>query len=157
LLHGFFELPTMAEPRPPELADHPVIMPWPVQWGDQDSFGHVNNVVYFRWLESARIEYFAHAQMPTGQNKSVGPILASVKCDYRRQLNFPDTVLVSTSIAAIGRTSLRMVHRIYSTAQRAVVAEGDSTLVLFDYDAQRPVAVSEEIRARIEKLEGRPV
>jgi len=47
--------------EPADLADHPVVITWPVQWGDQDAFGHVNNVVYFRWMESARIAYFRQA------------------------------------------------------------------------------------------------
>src|SRR6476660_4416447 len=114
-------------PRPPELADHPLALSWPVQWGDQDAFGHVNNVVYFRWMESARIEYFRRAGLgDMMSNQGAGPILASIKCDFRRQLTYPDTLLISASVASIGRTSIKMVHRVYSTAQQAVAAEGDS-------------------------------
>ena len=70
------------------LKDYTTITALPVQWGDQDSFGHVNNVVYFRWFESARIELLD--QFPTAvtmSGKGLGPILASIKCDYRRQLS----------------------------------------------------------------------
>jgi len=103
----------------PELADHPLSIALPVQWGDQDAFGHVNNVVHFRWMESARISYFAALQLGNMMtNQGTGPILASIKCDYRRQLVYPDTVLVSASITRLGRTSLTMVHRIYSQARR---------------------------------------
>jgi acyl-CoA thioester hydrolase len=144
--------------QPAELAGHPVVITWPVQWGDQDAFGHVNNVVYFRWMESARIAYFREAGVPSAAaGQGTGPILASVKCDFRRQLTYPDTLLISASITSFGRTSMKMVHWIYSTAQQAVAAEGDSTIVMFDYTGQRPVAVSDEIRARIEALEGRTV
>jgi len=143
-------------PRPPELADQPIVLTWPVQWGDQDAFGHVNNVVYFRWMESARIEYFRQAGIGNAAaQQGTGPILASVKCDFRRQLMYPDTLLISASVTSLGRTSMKMAHRIYSASQKAVAAEGDSTLVLFDYDAQRPVAVSDEIRARLASIEGR--
>jgi acyl-CoA thioester hydrolase len=142
--------------QPAELAGHPVVTTWPVQWGDQDAFGHVNNVVYFRWMESARIEYFGRAGVQSAAaQQGTGPILASIKCDFRRQLIYPDTVLISASIASFGRTSMKMVHRVYSTAQQAVAAEGDSTIVMFDYTGQRPVVVSEEIRGRIEAVEGR--
>jgi acyl-CoA thioester hydrolase len=142
--------------QPAELAGHPIVLTWPVQWGDQDAFGHVNNVVYFRWMESARIAYFRQAAVPSSQGgQGTGPILASVKCDFRRQLTYPDTVLISASVASFGRTSMRMVHRVYSTAQQAIAAEGDSTIVMFDYTAQRSVVVSDEIRARIDALEGR--
>jgi len=143
-------------PRPPELADHPAILPWPVQWGDQDAFGHVNNVVYFRWFETARIEYFRRAGIgDAAAQHGTGPILAAVNCNFRRQLLYPDSLLLSASVTSIGRTSLKMAHRIYSTTQQLIAAEGDSTLVLFDYDAQRPVAISDEIRSRLEAIEGR--
>ena len=142
--------------KPAELATHPEVVAIPVQWGDQDAFGHVNNVVYFRWFESARVEYLHRAglaHMMTGSG--IGPILASIKCDYRRQLNHPDTILVSASITHIGRTSLKMAHLVYSQAQGAIVAQGDSTIVVFDYASQRPTPVPAEIRAKIEQMEGR--
>jgi acyl-CoA thioester hydrolase len=146
----------MSEPtRPPELADHPLLLTWPVQWGDQDAFGHVNNVVYFRWMESARIEYFRRGNWGSIDNRGAGPILASIKCDFRRQLMYPDTLLLSGSIVSIGRTSLKMVHRVYSTTQKAVAAEGDSVLVMFDYQTQKPVVVPDDLRAKIEAFEGR--
>jgi len=144
--------------NPPELSSHPVSISLPVQWGDQDAFNHVNNVVYYRWMESARIEYFRVAGLGVGISpQGTGPILASLKCDFRRQLAYPETVVVSASIASIGRTSLKMAHLIYSTAQQAVAAEGDSVIVMFDYRAQKPVAISDEIRAAIGSLEKRPV
>lgn len=145
-----------ASSHPPELAGHPFSIRWPVQWGDQDAYGHVNNVVYFRWMESARIEYFRHAELGlAASNEGIGPILASIKCDFRRQLTFPDTLIISASVVSIGRTSLKMVHRVYSTAQQALVAEGDSTIVMFEYSQQRPVVVPDDIRAKIATIEGR--
>jgi acyl-CoA thioester hydrolase len=147
-----------AYPHPPELAGHPFSIEWPVQWGDQDAYGHVNNVVYFRWMESARIEYFRHADLGlAAKNEGVGPILAAIKCDFRRQLTFPDTLIITASVASIGRTSLKMVHRVYSTAQKAIVAEGDSTIVMFHYDQQRPIPVADDIRAKIDAIEGRTI
>src|SRR4051812_33922381 len=104
---------------PEELAGHPLQITLPVQWGDQDAFGHVNNVVYFRWMESARIEYFRRNGLSdTMAEHGVGPILASIKCDFRRQLLYPDTLQISASIASVGRTSIKMLHRVYSTTQQ---------------------------------------
>jgi len=146
----------MTNSPPVELASHPVYITWPVQWGDQDAFGHVNNVVYFRWMESARIEYFRRAGLGSMMsNQGIGPILASIKCDFRRQLTYPDTLLVSASIASIGRTSMKMAHRVYSTGQQAVAAEGDSVIVMFEYIQQRPILIADDIRSTIDALEGR--
>jgi acyl-CoA thioester hydrolase len=143
-------------PPPAELASHPIYIEWPVQWGDQDAFGHVNNVVYFRWMESARIEYFHRAGLGAMMsNQGAGPILASIKCDFRRQLTFPDTLLISASVLSIGRTSIKMAHLVYSTSQKAIAAEGDSVIVMFEYSKQRPILVADNIRAAIATLEGR--
>lgn len=128
----------------------------PIQWGDQDAFGHVNNTVYLRWFESARIEYGDRAGLSqTGAGQTVGPILAALSCNYRRQLTYPDTVHIGARITKIGNSSMKMEHRIVSQLLGAVVADGDSTLVAFDYAAQKPVAVPDSVRASIEKLEGK--
>lgn len=141
---------------PPELTGHPLVINIPVQWGDQDLFGHVNNVMYFRWMESARIEYFRVGGLSDMMSRhGTGPILASIKCDFRRQLAYPDTLLISASVVSIGRTSLKMGHLIYSATQKAIAAEGDSVLVAFDYQAQRPILVANDVRAKIDEIEGR--
>jgi acyl-CoA thioester hydrolase len=139
------------------LAEFPVVLTVAVQWGDQDAMQHVNNVVYFRWCESARIAYFGRIGLADRRSAAhVGPILASIKCDFRRQLNFPDTIRIGARIARIGRTSLSMLHRIESLEQRAIVAEAESTMVVFDYTTGKPHPVPDEMRRAIEQLEGRP-
>lgn len=134
----------------------PVWISLPVQWGDQDPFGHVNNTVYFRWFESVRIAYGRQIDLAeSSEGKKIAPILAAISCNYRRQIKYPDTVQVGARITRIGRSSLTMEHRIISETHRAVAAEGDSTLVAFDYLAQKSVALPAEIRAKIEQLEGK--
>jgi acyl-CoA thioester hydrolase len=138
------------------LAEFPVVLTVAVQWGDQDAMQHVNNVVYFRWCESARIAYFGRIGLADRRSiEHVGPILASIKCDFRRQLNFPDTIRIGARIARIGRSSLSMEHRVESVAQHAIVAEAESTMVVFDYTSGKPHPVPEEMRRAIETLEGR--
>jgi acyl-CoA thioester hydrolase len=143
---------------PTELAGQPVVVALPVQWGDQDAFGHVNNVMHFRWFETARVEYLDRAglgDLMSAAGAGIGPILASIGCNYRRQLKHPDTILVSASIAQIGRSSMRMRHLIFSQAQQAIVADGESAIVTFDYAAQKSIPVPDDVRAKIERLEGR--
>src|SRR5436309_7666081 len=97
---------------------------WPVQWGDQDAYQHVNNTVYFRWFESARIEYTRRLGLADSmRTKRIGPILAAISCDYRRQINYPDTVHIGTRVTKIGRTSFVMEHALVSAAGRALAAE----------------------------------
>ncbi len=138
------------------LKGFPVVVAFPVQWGEQDSFGHVNHVVYFRWYESARIAYAQRVGlMDLHRAQRIGPILASVSNDYRRQLTFPDAVHVGVRVSRIGRASIAMEHRIVSRSQLALAAEGTSTLVVFDYKANKPHPVPDAVKRAIETLEGR--
>jgi acyl-CoA thioester hydrolase len=136
-------------------SNFPVFITLPVQWGDQDAFGHVNNTVYFRWFESARIAYADRIGLSDMmKTKNVGPILASITCDYRRQITYPETVIVGTKVTRIGRTSLTIEHELFTQSDRALAAEGKSTIVVFDYTANRPHPVPDSIRRAIETLEG---
>lgn len=140
------------------LAKFPVILDWPVQWGDQDALGHVNNTVYFRWCESARVAYLQRLGLeawmqPASNANKTGPILAKIECNYKRQLHFPDSVRIGTRISQLGRTSLTMEHAIVSTRQNAVVAESTSVIVVFNYETQRPTPIPADVRRAIELLE----
>ena len=138
------------------LAEYRVVIEQPVQWGEQDPLGHVNHVNYFRWYESSRIAYAEKiGLMALHRAEAIGPILASVSNDYRRQLKYPDTVHVGVRVTRIGFASISLEHKIFSRAQGALAAEGTSTLVVFDYKAQKPTRVPDPIRAAIQELEGR--
>jgi acyl-CoA thioester hydrolase len=138
------------------LEGYPVTIAIPVQWGDQDAFGHVNNTIYFRWFESARIAYFMRMGLVAFQmGDRIGSILASSACDYRRSITFPDTVRVGIKVTRIGRTSIGFAHRIVSERQGMLAAEGTSTAVIFDYDDKRPHPVPEAVRQAIAAIEGR--
>ncbi|MFM7059436.1 MAG: acyl-CoA thioesterase [Planctomycetota bacterium] len=124
----------------------------PVQWGDQDAFGHVNNVVYFRWLESARIDLLNACPSSVAMTASgLGPILASIQCDYRRQLRFPDTVWIGSRVARIGRSSVDLEHVIVSEAQGAAAASGKCVIVVFDYTHQRVSRIPDDLRSAFER------
>jgi acyl-CoA thioester hydrolase len=133
----------------------PVTVELPVQWGDMDSFGHVNNVVYLRWFESARIAYFERAGiLERMATERVGPILARQTIDYRLPLQYPDALRVATTVIRLGKTSFTMGLRMRSRAQgRAIAAEGESVVVMMDYRAGRKIQLWEELRRRIEELE----
>jgi len=148
----------MSEPAPIEtlLEGFPVVESRAVQWGEQDAFGHVNHAVYFRWYETARIAYAERVGlMDLHKNQGIGSILASVTCDYRRQLRYPDEVFSAVRVIRIGRTSLTMEHKLVSREQGAIAAEGRATLVVFDYRNNKPRLVPDPARRAIEELEGR--
>ena len=123
-----------------------------LHWGDQDLFGHVNNVHFIRWFESSRVRYMEELGIAVSR-EGVGPILASVTCNYKQQVKYPDTLSIGTRTRAIGITSLTLEHFVWSDQQQATVADGISVVVLFDYPAQSKQPVSDELRARIGQLD----
>lgn len=139
-----------------QISDYPVVVDLPVQWGDQDLFGHVNNCVYLKWLETSRVVYWDNSGMrPLMEPLNLGPILASIKCDYKRQIEYPDTIHVTARVRYIGKTSLHMEHIVTSVAHQDLAAKGLSVLVVFDYKNQRKQEISDQLRSAIEEFEGR--
>jgi acyl-CoA thioester hydrolase len=76
----------------------------------------------------------------------IGPIVASVTCNYRRQLQYPDSVFVGTRVAEIRRASMILAHAVYSQSQRQLAADGQTVVVFFDYATNRPRPVPEDAR-----------
>jgi len=141
--------------QPSELVDFPTVIRFPIHWGDQDAFGHVNNTVPIRWFESSRIGYIEQGCSDLMRNRNeMGPILASITCNYRRQLHYPDTVRVGARVSRLGRSSLTMEHVVYSETHGEIAADGSSVIVIFNYETNRPTRIPDEVRAAIEQVEG---
>lgn len=130
-----------------------------VRWGEMDSFNHVNNIYFIRYMETGRIEYFSAIglgkELFLSEEKGIAPILKKIECIYQQPVNYPATLLVNTAVTSIGNTSLLMEHKILNKENGTQVAEGESVIVLFDYAENHPVAVPEHIRSIIEKEEGK--
>jgi acyl-CoA thioester hydrolase len=131
----------------------PVTIELPVQWGEMDAFGHVNNVVYLRWFESGRIAYFERAGLLAGMPKA-GPIMARQSIDYRMPLHYPDRVTVSCGVTSIGTTSFQLALQLRSQANGgAIASESQAVIVFFDYEAKKKTPITAELRAAIEALQ----
>ena len=136
------------------LQTFPVVIEIPVAWGEMDALKHVNNIVYFRYFESARMAYFERLDIWTYMRETgIGPILASTQCKFRLPLTYPDTVSVGVRVAAIEDDRFLMEYRLVSHQHGKVAAEGDGMIVSYDYRAQRKATLPYEIRRRIEALE----
>jgi acyl-CoA thioester hydrolase len=118
-----------------------------VQWGDLDALGHVNNVVFFRWTESGRISFMERRGLMSGDwVGSVGPIVAAASLNFRRQVNYPSRIVVSTRCVKTGTSSFTLEHLLTLADSAEVVADGASGLVLYDYAARRPVPLPIALR-----------
>jgi len=134
----------------------PVVVKIPVIWGDMDSFQHVNNVIYFRYFESARIQYFESlGWMDMMEKIGKGPILGSTSCSYRIPLSYPDTVFVGAKITEMQEKRFKMEYLLISEHHPEPVAEGTGVVVYYDYQKNKTTPIPEVIRLSIEKLEDR--
>ena len=138
------------------LSDFPVIIELPVQWGEMDAYGHVNNAVLFRYFESARMAYFERCGF-TGsyERDKIGAILHSTSCRFRRPLFCPDTALVGTRVSDVGEDRVTMEYRVVSRAQNDTAAEGTAIIVSYDYNQARKAPLPAAVREAIMKMEGR--
>lgn len=140
--------------RPDPLAGFPVRVEIPVAWGEMDAFGHVNNVVYFRYFESARIACFAALEyIELMRETGIGPILAETSCRFRLPLDYPDTVTVGARISEIGADGFLMSHIVVSRRHERVAAEGTGRIVSFDYENKCKAPLQPELRERLARLE----
>ena len=117
----------------------------PVAWGDMDALGHINNVAYFRYMESARVAFLVRMgidrlRMATG----VGVILQSAQCRFRRPVVYPDTLLISSRVAAIEPDRFTLEHELTSKALGEVAAIGHGVIVAYDYTRGRKVPLPAE-------------
>ena len=144
------------EDRIPDLlADFPVTVDIDVAWGDMDAMGHVNNTVYFRYFETARISCFADLGLGSiEQSQGVGPILHSASCRFRIPLTHPDTVVVGARVDDIDKDRFVMKYRAVSRRHGAVAADGESLIVTFDYANGAKAPISDGLRQRLLALRG---
>jgi len=136
------------------LAGYPVVVEVQVAWGEMDSFQHVNNVVYFRYFESARIAYSEKIGLQEYKKKTgIGPILGSTSCRYRFPLTYPDTVSVGAKVTEMEDDRFAMNYVVVSHRHQKIAAEGDGVIVMYDYREGKKTAMPDEIRASILALE----
>ena len=142
-----------SRPASDPLRGFPIVVIVNVAWGELDAFGHVNNTVYFRYFEDARIAYLDAIGFRGGPPTGVGPILHSTMCRFRRPLGYPDTLRVGARVTEVGDDRLTMEYRVVSGRLGEVAAEGGGVLVAFDYAKGAKVALPRGVRARIDPLE----
>jgi acyl-CoA thioester hydrolase len=138
----------------PELSAFPVVVELDVAWGDMDAFAHVNNVVYFRYFENARIAYLDRVGwMRSREETGIGPIVASTSARFRKPLSYPDHLLVGARASDIQSDRMTIEHRIVSTRWDAVATDGQVVVVSFDYRQGRKAPIPDAVRTAIAALE----
>lgn len=123
----------------------------PIRWGDMDAYGHVNNTVYFRYMEQARVEWLEAGRSlvrPGGE----GPVIVNASCTFLSPLNYPGTVEVRTYIEAPGRSSLQTHVEMRRQDESQPCAVGAAKIVWIDTRSGKSVALPAPIRAHLQGL-----
>ena len=136
------------------LKGFPVVVQFPIAWGEMDSQKHVNNVVYFRYFENARIAYYDKiGAWQISEETGIGTVLATTDCRYRVPLTYPDTVHVGAKITKLEKDRFTMDYRVVSHRLGKLAAEGTGVLVTYDFQENRKAPGPELLARNIVALE----
>ncbi|MDH4029217.1 MAG: acyl-CoA thioesterase [Chromatiales bacterium] len=141
----------MPEDRLAEFRNHyPVTVDIPVAWGDMDALGHVNNIVYFRYFETARMALFEQVEFGDPERHAgMGPILASTDCRFRIPLEYPDTVTAAAWVEDVESDRFVMRYALFSHGRQGLAAEGSGRIVSYDYGRNCKAPLPDAIRLRL--------
>jgi acyl-CoA thioester hydrolase len=121
----------------------------PIRWGDMDAYGHVNNTIYFRYMEQARVEWLealGYTVLPEGQ----GPVIVNASCTFQLPLTYPGTVEVKLFAGHPGRSSLQTIYEMRLVGDDTLYAAGASKVVWMDHATGRSAPLPDVLRAAVE-------
>lgn len=129
----------------------------PVQWGNMDAAQHVNNTVYLRWIESARLEMFRIINGGTFKFEEVVPILAWQDCKYIFPLTFPDTAQITLNISVIKSDRIECEGKIYSKEHDRLAAISKNVLMAYDMQDLMKLPLPQEWIGKIVEFYGETI
>jgi len=115
----------------------------PIRWGDMDALGHVNNALYFRYMETARLEWLFGLLKDDAYRKGEGPVIANAICNFRRPLVYPADLEVRMHLGKPGTTSVTSYYDIAVAGE--TYADGESRIVWVDLATGRPKPLPESV------------
>jgi acyl-CoA thioester hydrolase len=129
-------------------------MQMPMRWGDMDAMGHINNTLYFRYMEVVRLEWLFKTGVSMGvgaKGQGEGPVIINAFCNFLRQLQYPGAVRVTLFVANPGRSSFDTFHTIERVDQPGeIYAEGGARTVWTDYAAKKSAPMPEWFRKQLQ-------
>lgn len=135
----------------PHRSDYRYFMTLQTRWADNDMFGHLNNVLYYRFFEAVVVQFVTEA----GLSILHGPVLtfaAESLCRFHRPLKFPDVIEAAMRVDHMGRTSARYALALFRQGEDVAAADGHWVHVFVDRDSERPVPIPPAIRDAFERI-----
>jgi len=121
----------------------------PIRWGDMDLMGHVNNTIYFRYLEIARVDWLNQFNAAPGP-EAEGPVIVNAFCNFYKQLEYPGDVLIKMYASDPGRTTFETWATMEQAANPGVIyAAGGATTIWIDFPKQKAVDLPDWVREMV--------
>ena len=131
---------------------YPVIGQHSTRWNDNDVYGHVNNVVYYSYFDSAVNRYLIDQCGLDIHNARVVGYVVSSNCDYFRAFSYPADILIGVGVQKLGNSSVTYCIGIFDLESKDPCAQGTFTHVFVDRELNKSVAMPKDIRAGLEKI-----
>lgn len=126
-----------------------------IDWSDLDLFGHVNNVAFFKYIQSARVNYCELIGLTSiNQTDKLSFIVAAINCSFKSPLNYPGNVKVLTKVDWIKNSSFQLTHLLLDQKNQ-IVAESIDVLVVFDYSKNIKTLIAKDLKKTIELRENK--
>lgn len=141
-----------ARTRPPTRADYAHFCDIATRWMDNDMYGHVNNVVYYSYFDTAVNQYLIEQGVLDPVRSDTIGLVVETQCRYFSSLGFPDLVHVGFRVGHVGTSSVRYEMAVFRNDDQDACAEGHFVHVYVDRESQRPTALGAEFRAALAPL-----
>lgn len=121
----------------------------PIRWGDMDAMGHLNNGTYFRYMETARIDWM-HAIGFQPDPGGEGMVIINAFCNFMRQIEYPGSVLLKMYVSDPARTTFESwATMARSDAPDVICAAGGATTIWVDFPKQKAKTLPDWLRAQV--------
>ncbi len=121
----------------------------PVRWGDMDAYRHVNNTIYFRYFEQARVEWLEQSGSTVSLENPVAPVIINASCTFLIPVNYPATVVVRMYLGEPGRSSVMTWYELGVEGDDRLYAEGAAKVVWMDPVTGKSVPLPDDVRAGV--------
>jgi acyl-CoA thioester hydrolase len=144
------ETPAEPRPQPEPRSAYRVFRPIGTRWSDNDVYGHVNNVVYYSWFDTAVNGWLIEqGALDIHQGSTIGLVIET-QCNYFAPLAFPETVEAGLRVARIGSSSVRYEVGLFAQGAPTTAARGHFIHVYVDRETRRPVPLPEKLKKTLE-------
>jgi acyl-CoA thioester hydrolase len=134
----------------PHRSDYAAFVPVTTRWMDNDQYGHVNNVVYYSYFDTA-VNHWLLANSLLSKGNTIG-LVVQTHCEFHSGLSFPQALQIGLRLGNLGRTSVRYELAVFADESSVAAAQGHFVHVYVDAHSRRPVELSDDLKKGLQRL-----